>query len=151
MSKNTLCKWCRKLKFCISGSMKKCKSINSLLSMSYFQHIILLKTRLRYRCFPVNFASFFSVCNFMKNETRLQVTLLKARLLHKCFFLNFEKYLSLQLNQSRDSSRGVFQWILQNFQEHIYCRSSGTAAFNVTLLLDSFIIFIAHSLKNKKI
>ena len=64
MNKNTLCKWRRKLGFCV----KQQKML-----MLWLQSVTLLKTRLRHRYFLVNLKKFFSLQLYSKLESGTRV------------------------------------------------------------------------------
>ena len=82
------------------GAKIKFKFVDNLMLNFYLQPESLWKTRLRHRCFLVNFAKYFT-CNFIKNVAQEQLlscrvlgifqptTLLRTRLRQRCFSVNF--------------------------------------------------------------
>ena len=96
MSKNTLCKWSRKIRFCISDAIKKCKGIKKLLLM-LCTGVSLWILRL------------LSVWNFVNNGNLAKVfscefweffqlaASLKTRLCHSCFLVKCEKFFIVEI------------------------------------------------------
>ena len=59
---------------------------------------------------------------FYKKGVLKNVTKFTGTHLCQSFFFNKLKASGLQLYEKRDPGTGFFQWILWNFQEHLFCR-----------------------------